>query len=139
MLVVFIGAHLPSVVVVLGMQKAELGFQITLFIMRCSALAWGVYNEDPRVTVAAYSFVSATLILGYSTWLLKRAGNHITITGAVFFKELIVAAMLVLPATLGLRLLAGLCQLLCVVVSVFLIAWFLVRRLEVNQGNSRCK
>ena len=125
--VTFISAHLPGIVIVLGLQRGELFFQVVLLLFRTISLIAGAYVASPLFTVALYAAVSVVMLSGYSCWLLRKAQcgarSLLKNTG----RELAASAVLASPACIGLLVFDGLYRWVLVMLGVCFVGWYVMR------------
>jgi lipopolysaccharide exporter len=68
---VLTGAPLSNVSLVLHRQKAELLFQLILFIVRCSSLLIGARFFDAKTAITIFAVTSAGVWIGYHFWIFR--------------------------------------------------------------------
>ncbi len=129
--ITFITAHLPSAVIILGLQRAQLTFEIIYFVCRVAALVLGIYFADPFFTVVIYASLSLLGLASYACWLFQRANCSARALLISIGREFALAAMLVSPVLIGQMLFANHGLWVWVAVSAVLVALRAVRCLKV--------
>ncbi len=129
--ITFVTAHLPSAAIILGLQRAQLTFEILYFVCRVGALILGVYFADPFLTVVLYASLSLLGLAGYAGWLFQRANCSARSLLMSVGREFVLAAVLVSPVLIGQMLFGNHGLWVSVAVSAFLVAWRAARSLKV--------
>ena len=91
---VFVFAPLTTLYAVLEKQRMEFVFQMTLFVVRVSALIMGAVLGGPTLAISFFA-ASATLIyLGFGLNLLRLAGSSVSKLAKILVAELLFAFFL---------------------------------------------
>ncbi|NND67118.1 MAG: oligosaccharide flippase family protein [Halioglobus sp.] len=101
LIISFIGAHLPAIVILRGEQRRELQFSCSHLAARVAALTIGALFGAASLSVGLYAMVSILFLLSYDSWLLRIAGNSPGKIARLLLGEGCIALLLVSPLWLS--------------------------------------